>query len=109
MKLNSEKTKIVLLGTKDLLRKSGSFQIDVGDEKSLSSSDGSKGVKSLGVKIDENLNMRQQIAQVRQSSFYAISNLKKHPISRCEIDVNQAAHSFQGGLSQCPLCEPSCL
>ena len=75
MKLNSEKTKIVLLGTKDLLRKSGSFQIDVGDEKSLSSSDGSKGVKSLGVRIDENLNMRQQIAQVRQSSFYAISNL----------------------------------
>ena len=41
----------------------------------MSSSDGSRGVKSLGVKIDENLNMRQQIAQVRQSSFYAISNL----------------------------------
>ena len=75
MKLNSGKTKIILLGTKDLLKKSGSLQIDVGENQLLSSADGSKGVKSLGVKIDENLTMRQQIAQVRQSCFYTISNL----------------------------------
>lgn len=75
MKLNSDKTQMIILGTKSQLKKGSLLEIDVGEEKSLTSSDGIKGVKSLGVKIDENLNMRQQIAQVRQSCFYTISNL----------------------------------
>ena len=75
MKLNSAKTQVILLGTKAQLKKSGCLEIDVGETNVLTNSDGSKGVKSLGVKIDENLNMRLQIAQVRQSCFYTISNL----------------------------------
>ena len=77
MKLNKEKTQMILLGTNNVLKKADSLQIRVGisDADVIDSSSCSDGVKSIGVVLDENLNMQKHIAKVRQSTFYTISNL----------------------------------
>ena len=73
MKLNNSKTELILLGTVQMLKKVGPLQADVGDSVALMSSQ--EAVTSLGVKLDENLNLKKQIAKVKQAGFYTISNL----------------------------------
>lgn len=77
MKLNKEKTQMILLGTNNVLKKAESLQIRVGNSDSdvIDSSSCCDGVKSLGVVLDQNFNMKKHIAKVRQSTFYTISNL----------------------------------
>lgn len=56
-----------------MLKKVGPLQADVGDSVALMSSQ--EAVTSLGVKLDENLNLKKQIAKFKQAGFYTISNL----------------------------------
>ena len=74
MKLNNSKTELILLGTVQMLKKVGPLQADVGDSVALMSSQ--EAVTSLGVKLDENLNLKKQIAKVKQvklvSTLYLI-------------------------------------
>ena len=67
MKLNNSKTELILLGTVQMLKKVGPLQADVGDSVALMSSQ--EAVTSLGVKLDENLNLKKQIAKVKQAGF----------------------------------------
>ena len=73
MKLNNSKTELILLGTVQMLKKVEPLQVDVGDAKALLSSQ--EAVTSLGVKLDANLNLKKQVAKVKQNCFYTISNL----------------------------------
>lgn len=75
MKLNQSKTQVIVLGTNHLLKKVEELSISVGEGEVLSSLKHRGGVVSLGVKLDENLNMKKHIAKVRQSTFYTVSSL----------------------------------
>jgi exonuclease III len=76
MKLNKDKTQIIMLGTNNVLKKTEDLKINVGCSEVIESSAiGADGVVSLGVKLDQNLNLKSHISKVRQSTFYTISNL----------------------------------
>ena len=76
MKLNKDKTQVIMLGTNNVLKKTEDLKINVGASEVIESAAVSAvGVISLGVKLDQNLNLKSHISKVRQSAFYTISNL----------------------------------
>ena len=77
MMLNEKKTELILLGTKHTMTNTPPLNIVVNGIGITSTSweDEDKG-KSLGIKLDENLSMQRQIASVRKTTFWQLSNLK---------------------------------
>ena len=71
MKLNKDKTQVIMLGTNNVLKKTEDLKINVGASEVIESAAiSAAGVISLGVKLDHNLNLKSHISKVRQSAFY---------------------------------------
>ena len=77
MKLNEDKTEFILLGTKNDLKKVGSLTLDVDGTLIKNITCNGDAGKSLGVMIDENMDMKRQIADVRKKCAWQLSNLYK--------------------------------
>ena len=77
MKLNEDKTEFILLGSKNDLKDIGSLTLDVDGTLIKSITCGGEAGKSLGIMIDENMNMRRQVADVRKKCSWQLSNLYK--------------------------------
>ena len=76
MKLNKDKTQVIMLGTNNVLKKTDDLKINVGASEVIESAAiSAAGVISLGVKLDQNLNLKSHISKVRLSASYTISNL----------------------------------
>ena len=77
MKLNEDKTEFILLGTKSDLKKVGPLTLDVDGTLIKNTICNGTAGKSLGVMLDENMDMRRQIAEVRKKCAWQLSNLYK--------------------------------
>ena len=75
MKLNEEKTKLMLLGTKNSLNIKNNISINVGKENIITNCKDTDDIISLGVNLDANLNMQKHIGTVRKKAFWQIMNL----------------------------------
>ena len=75
MKLNPNKTKLLLLGTDNSLNDIQNVSIDVGEDNTIVNSSEEEKVVSLGVELDKNLNMKKHISAVRKAAFWQIMTL----------------------------------
>ena len=77
MKLNEDKTEFILLGAKNDMKKIGSLTLEVDGTLITNITCDGDAAKSLGVMMDENMNMQRQIAEVRKKCAWQLSNLYK--------------------------------
>ena len=74
MKLNEEKTKLLLIGTSHVLSTCRKFWVKVNDTRIACCTDDDK-VMSLGVQLDQNLNLKKHISRVCKKAYGQIMNL----------------------------------
>ncbi len=90
LKLNDEKTEVILLGTKHRLDHLGQIEITVGD-MTIHPTDK---VRNLGVIFDKHLSMDDQVNSVYKQGFYHVKNLWRIRKFLNEEQTNIAAHAF---------------
>ena len=73
LKLNTGKTKLLLLGRKRRQKELVQVKVEMGDEKIVRS----KAVKCLGVVIDDELNWKEQVQNVRRKCFTGLSKIRR--------------------------------
>ena len=81
LKLNPDKTKVIFIGAKNAIKTFEEFQISQDNEEIQPS----KVVKSLGVLLDPNLSMEQEINKRCSSAYYHLRNIGR--VKRC-LDEN---------------------
>lgn len=72
MKLNEEKTQFMLLGKKLVLEKLGDISLDFSGSR-IHRSDS---CKSLGVKLDHLLTLKEQVNEVKKKCYWTLSNMR---------------------------------
>ena len=73
LKMNTDKTEIILCGTSQKLNTLDINNVVIGDESVYFS----PSVKNLGVYLDQNLNLNVHISNVRRSCYFEIRNISK--------------------------------
>ena len=73
LKMNTDKTEIILCGTSQKLNTLDINNVVIGDESVYFS----QSVKNLGVYLDQNLNLNVHISNVRRSCYFEIRNISK--------------------------------
>ena len=71
LKLNEEKTEVVVMGLKNMLHKLPNIHIHIGDE----SVDPTDSVKNIGVIMDKHLNMKEHILAACRTANFHIYNI----------------------------------
>ena len=69
LKLNTGKTKLLLLGRKRRQKELVQVKVEMGDEKIVRS----KAVKCLGVMLDDELKWKEQVQNVRRKCFTGLA------------------------------------
>ena len=73
MKLNTNKTELLVIGTPGHLNKVPAFNVNIGDD----CVEVSKQIKNLGVVFDRNMNMQTHIREVARNAMYHLHNISK--------------------------------
>ncbi len=73
LKINTDKTKVLLVGTKSNLSKSNSFSLSV-DNSIISSS---TQAKSLGVVLDSTLSFEKHVNNITRSTYFHLRNISR--------------------------------
>jgi len=73
LKMNTDKTEIMLCGSLQKLKRIDVNSVIIGDECVYFS----KSVRNLGIHLDQNLNLNTHIANTRKSCYYEIRNISK--------------------------------
>ena len=73
IKMNTDKTEIMLCGSLQKLKRIDVNSVIIGDECVYFS----KSVRNLGIHLDQNLNLNTHIANTRKSCYYEIRNISK--------------------------------
>ena len=90
LKLNSEKTQFIWLGSRQQLSKVGIDHIHLGNHAVTSQST----VCNLGVHLDNQLTMKVHVQRISQTSFYQLRQFRS---VRCSLSVNACTalvHAF---------------
>ena len=72
LKLNTGKTKLLLLGRKRRQKELVQVKVEVGDEKIVRS----KAVKCLGVMLDDELKWKEQVQNVMRKCFTGLAKMR---------------------------------
>ena len=73
LKLNTGKTKLLLLGRKRRQKELVQVKVEMGDEKIVRS----KAVKCLGVMLDDELKWKEQVQNVRRKCFTGLAKIRR--------------------------------
>lgn len=90
LKLNSEKTLFIWLGSRQQLLKVNAVSVQLGDYSVPPQSN----VCSLGVHLDSQLTMRTHVQHICRSSFYQLRQLRSVRSSLSETSCSALVHAF---------------
>ena len=74
LKLNEEKTKVILFGSKHNLKRTDTISLKIGEHTVISSTP----VNNLGVIYDSSLAMENQVSTLCRSCYYQLRNIGWH-------------------------------
>lgn len=75
LKLNIDKTDIIFFGSRFNTKANANLSIQIGGDETIMPKDGC--VKTLGVKLDENLTMKNQVNSILQSGYYHLKRFHR--------------------------------